>query len=143
MAKESNDYQTLKKNMPQPGDRIDRVENVVVNGMPDVNFCAEGVECWLEIKSPTEPKRASTPLFGSNHKISQDQKNWMLRQFRAGGNAWILIATDRRWMLIPGSVADQVNSMAVDALLAVSFWHTTKPVKDKTQWKKLRDVLIS
>lgn len=142
MAKETNDYQTLKKNMPEPGDRLDRVENVVVAGMPDVNFCGDTVETWIELKSPTEPKRPSTPLFGSNHKLSQDQKNWMLRQFKAGGTAWVLIATDKRWMAILGAHADRVNEMTVDTLLELSAWSTQKPVKDKTQWKALRKTLL-
>lgn len=140
---ESNDYETLKKNLPQPGDRLDRVENLVVDGMPDVNFCADGVESWIEMKSPTEPKRSSTPLFGSNHKVSQAQKNWMLRQFKAGGNGWFLIATDKRWMLVRGSLADDINEMNMELLLAVADWSTLKPVKEKESWKKLRQVLTS
>ena len=91
---ESNDYKVLKKNLPTGNDRLDRVENFVVAGMPDINFCSEGKESWIEQKSPIEPKRQSTKLFGSNHKISQDQKNWFLRQMKAEGNAYFLIVTN-------------------------------------------------
>ena len=138
---ESSDYKTFKKNMPKPGDRLDRVENVVGTGMPDVNFCSRGVECWIEMKSPKEPKRASTPLFGSNHKLSQDQKNWLLRQCRAGGFSYVLIATDKRWMLISGRHADDLNGLTVLELLSRSVWSTDKPVRDKENWAKLRGVL--
>lgn len=140
---ESTDYKTFKANVPQPGDRLDRVENVVVTGMPDINFCSGGKECWIEMKSPTEPKRSTTPLFGSNHKVSQDQANWMLRQFRAGGRAFFLIVTDKRWILISGAFADEINKMTVAELVESARWTTTKPVKDKEQWTLLRNALRS
>ena len=113
---ETNDYKVLKKNLPQGRDRLDRIENVVVIGMPDINFCSENVECWIEQKSPKEPVRGTTRLFGSNHKVSQDQMNWFKRQLDAGGNAYFLIVTDKRWMLIGGELADEINNMTVDEL---------------------------
>ena len=138
---ESSDYKTLKKNLLQRGDRLDRVENVVGVGMPDINFCSGGVECWIEMKSPKEPKRDSTPLFGSNHKYTQDQKNWMLRQVRAGGFGYILIATDKRWMLVQGKHGDRINDLTVDELWHHSIWTTRKPVRDKGEWARLRACL--
>jgi hypothetical protein len=140
---ENNDYKVLKKNLPQGKDRLDRIENVVVAGMPDINFCCEGVECWLEQKSPKEPKRSTTRLFGSNHKLSQDQMNWFKRQMDAEGNAYILIASDKRWMLISGEHADVVNELTVEQLLEISLWNTNKPVRDKESWKQLRQILNS
>lgn len=107
---------------PKKGDRIDRIENIMIVGMPDVNCCIEGCESWMEIKSPTEPKRSTTPLFGSNHKVSQDQKNWFLRQRNAGGRAYLLITTDKRWMLI-GSKIDFVNEMTIEELVSISLYN--------------------
>ena len=135
---ESNDYQTFKRNVPGPRDRLDRIENVVVNGMPDINMCIEGVELWIELKSPTEPKRATTRLFGSNHKLSVDQKNWFLRHRTAKGFAYILIATDKRWILINGKDADLVNDLTVLQLLELSIWCASKPVRS---WEDLRNIL--
>jgi hypothetical protein len=140
---ESNDYKVLKANLPQGRDRLDRVENVVVNGMPDINYCSEGVECWLEQKSPKEPVRATTRLFGSNHKVSQDQKNWFMRQMKSEGNAYFLIVTDKRWMLIGGEHADIINELTVGELLSLSLWNTPKPVRDKEAWNRLRKTLNS
>ena len=140
---ETNDYKVLKKNLPQGRDRLDRIENVVVIGMPDINFCSENVECWIEQKSPKEPVRGTTRLFGSNHKVSQDQMNWFQRQLDAGGNAYFLIVTDKRWMLIGGELADEINNMTVDELLKASLWSTPKPVKDKASWQTLRQALQS
>lgn len=138
---ESTDYKTFKANVPEPGDRLDRIENAVVTGMPDINMCIGGTEVWIEQKSPKEPVRSTTPLFGSNHKISQEQANWFLRQRKAGGKAYFLIATDKRWMLLPGFLADEINKMTVPELLEQCVWATTKPVRDKEQWKHLRNAL--
>jgi hypothetical protein len=140
---ESSDYKVLKANLPQGKDRLDRVENVVVVGMPDINYCSDNVECWIEQKSPKEPVRSTTRLFGSNHKVSQDQKNWFKRQVDAGGNAYFLIVTDKRWMLIGGEHADSINDLTVEQLLRIALWHTPKPVRDKTQWQFLREQLRS
>lgn len=138
---ESNAYQMFKANVVQPGDRIDRIENLLGSGTPDVNFCSGGFECWIEIKSPKEPRRAATPLFGSNHRISQEQMNWALRQRRAGGRCYFLISTNKRWMLISGGLADYINNWTIAECLDNATWSTSKPVRDKDQWQFLREAL--
>lgn len=138
---ESNDYKTLKKNLPKGKDRFDRIENLVLTGMPDINYCFDGIEGWIELKNPTEPKRATTKLFASNHKLSQDQKNWFKRQIDAGGNCWVIIATDRMWYLIHGTHADSINEMTIDEILEYSHWTVCKPIKNKNFWELLRNQL--
>lgn len=139
---EANSYAVFRANVVLVSDRVDRIENGVAVGMPDLSCCFTGHEFWLEIKSPTEPARPTTPLFGSNHKVSQQQANWMLRQRRAGGACFFLISTDVRWLLIGGWLADDINQMTVNALIEQCIWTTTKPVKDKQQWQHLRNALI-
>lgn len=138
---ERNDYNLFRKHIALPGDRIDRIENIVVPGMPDTNICLNGIECWIEYKSPKEPVRARTPLFGSNHKVSQNQKNWFLRQRQAGGRGYFLIATNIRWMLINGTNADSMNELTVKKLQEISLWWALKPVL-AIQWDDLRKTLI-
>ena len=133
-------YAHWKGRIQRPLDRIERIENVVGIGTPDINYCIEGKEGWIELKQPTEPKKDTTPLFGSNHKLSQGQKNWFLRQFRAKGRGHILIATDKRWILISGALADHVNEMTVSDLVENSQWSTMNPVKEE-QWGYLREIL--
>lgn len=135
---ESKDYKTFRDHAIEPLDRLDRIENILVPGMPDVNCCIESTEIWIEQKSPTEPKRDSTKLFGSNHKLSVDQKNWFLRHRNAGGKGYVLIVTDKRWLLIDGKHADLINEMTVTQLIEISDWHEPKPIKDKEKWKELR-----
>lgn len=138
---EKSTYQIFRSRaLIQGRDRIDRIENCLVPGMPDTNLCVDGLESWVEIKSPTEPKRLTTPLFGSNHKLSQDQMNWFLRQRNAGGRGWVLIETNWRWMLISGKHADEVNELTVVQLEKMSEWSASKPLR-KEHWERLRWVL--
>lgn len=138
---ESADYKAFKRNVVEPLDRLDRVENMMLTGMPDTNYCGDSKECWIEFKSPTEPKRPTTKLFGSNHKLSQEQKNWMLRQKNAGGRAFVLIVTDKRWLLIDGIHADAINEMTVQELVEIASWHATNPIRRKEEWKRCRAAL--
>lgn len=129
---EKNEYQWLKDNVLKSPHRCDRVENLLVIGMPDVNACVKGGrEFWIEIKSSKEPVRATTPLLGSNHRVSQDQANWFLRQRKAGGIAFFWLGTDKRRMLIPGLYGDQINKMTINELLEAALWAQPKgsPIK--------------
>ena len=142
---ERNTYMIFRQNIMshQEGDRIDRIENQMVSGMPDVNVCFSGNESWIEIKSPVEPKRDSTPLFGSNHKLSQDQMNWIKRQKSAGGKSYVLIHTDKRWMLINGVNADMINTLTVNQLIRLAIWESISPVVGREKWKKLKASIVS
>ena len=133
---EKHAYKIFRQKVARHGDRVDRVENVLVSGMPDINYCSLGEECWIELKCPTEPKRKTTPLFGSNHKVSQEQKNWFLRQTTAVGNAYFLIVTNSRWMLIDGAHADEINEMTTSRLAYVALWHVENPIPDE-EWDEL------
>jgi hypothetical protein len=132
-------YKEFRKGICHKNDRIDRVENLMVLGIPDVNVCSDGFESWIELKTSVEPKRKTTPLMGSNHKLSIDQRNWMMRQVKAGGRCYILISTDKRWLLINGNYADFVNEQTVEQLIKVAEWNTVK--SGKIDWDDLRKVL--
>lgn len=141
---EKNAHTTLRKNAFRPGDRVDRIENVISSGMPDLNGClVGGNEFWIETKAPTEPKRATTPLFGSNHKLSQDQLNWFMRQVKAGGRCFVYIETDTRRLLVHGSHADKINTATMDELLKVCSWQSVKPTRNKEKWDEFRNAIIS
>ena len=137
---EKNDWKILKHNLPQGYDRLERIENIVGVGTPDVNYCIDGREGWIEMKSPIEKSNPNSKLFtGRNHKLLQTQKNWFLQQKNAGGKGFILIATDKRWLLINGNRwADFINEYNIKELEAVSCWSAMRPVKD---WNNLRSRL--
>lgn len=142
---EKNAYLRLKERVSRPSDRWDRVENGIVVGMPDVNYCILGTEGWVEIKSPEEPARPTTSLFGSNHQVSVDQCNWMLRQANAGGISWLFIVTRQRLMLLPGQRVGKmgilINKLRVNELEDMAAWRTLNPVMDPLRWADLREAL--
>lgn len=138
---EKNDYQIFRKNVIKHGDRCDRVENLCTMGMPDVNLCLEGVESWVELKSPKVPVRLTTPLFGSGHGVSVEQRNWHKKQWLACGRSYFLVCTDRVWVLINGSHGDHIGKMPLNEMLQAADWSATKPIS-LSGWQSLREVLV-
>lgn len=144
MKPEQRWWQSIKTNLPSAGDRLDRVENSLSSGAPDVNGCMDSEDIWLELKAPIEPKRAGTKLIhGRNHELLLSQRNWFARQKQAGGIAFILVRTDKRVMLIDGTIyADTFNNLTVGELTAISLYHFPVPIK-KDNWRLLRHVITT
>ena len=147
-TREAKAYARLREHVCRPEDRFERVENGLVDGMPDVNYCLAGCEGWIEIKCPALPARDTTPLLGGgdNHPLSVGQANWMLKQSRARGRAWLFIVTREWCALIPGAVvgklgADVVNALTAADILAQAAWKVQLPVRDATAWFDLREKL--
>jgi hypothetical protein len=133
--------------MWRPGDRLDRVENAVISGQPDVNGCLQGEDVWVELKAPTEPKRAATPLMTSNgnHPLLQTQINWMARQQQAGGIAFILIRTDKRMLLVDGTkyaTGHHFNRYTVEQMERIALFRCDVPTKQE-DWRLLRNVIFT
>ena len=145
---ESSAFQTLKRNLCLPRDRFERVENGLGEGMPDVNYCIEGADGWIELKAPKLPARASTPLLKSQHPISQEQVNWFIRQKQARGRAFLYIATHTHALLIGRnevvSNGVQLNELPLHTLVSrVALWSSSVPVPDRQRWLDLREILIA
>lgn len=69
---------------------IERLENMVGAGHPDVEGCLEGVQFWLELKVAKRPARPTTKLrFGS--PLRESQVDWAKKRIAAGGRVWYLI----------------------------------------------------
>lgn len=137
---EKNANKSLRAGVLMPGDRWNRIENVAGTGLPDINCCLGGVEVWIETKYPTIPKRLSTPLFGSNHKLSQEQMNWFAQQTQAGGNSFVYIETDDRRILIHGRHADDLNVMTLNEIVALAEIVLAKPTPSE-QWQFMREAI--
>lgn len=121
---------------------MDRVENPIVPGMPDVNCCFfPGIDVWIENKTPTEPKRIRTPLLGSNHDLSQAQINWIRHHWECGGRAFVYIDTDRRRFLISGEHVEIVNKATISELIRISAFYSEKPM-GKHKWKILKQSMV-
>jgi hypothetical protein len=115
----------MRTNKPR-GFVLERVENVVGVGMPDVYVQAPAVSTWVELKAPNPPKRESTRVLG-DEGLRQDQKNWHVRASRLALPTWILIRerrVGRMWML-PGVLADLMNdytAMELSRVAAAQTW---------------------
>jgi len=123
---EATEQKWMVKNMVDRRDHFFRVENVVGVGTFDTFYTIMGTSGWIEIKAPREPARPGSKLFASNHKFSQEQKNFALQHTKAGGTCWGFIGTDLRQMLIPAKFIETANDATVDELLAVSAWSRLK-----------------
>lgn len=128
--KEQRLWDTMKRNAPSDF-WLQRIENVAVEGMPDVYVvCAE--PCWVELKAPTAPKRPTTRLLG-NEGLRPAQINWHLKVASMGVRSFILIRDDAAHLyLIPGPFAQLVNDMTIPELQKISIADT---------WQKVFEVL--
>lgn len=110
MARESALWQRCKtgaKALTWQGHRIDlqRLENSVGVGHPDVEGCVDGGQVWIELKSCPRPARADTPI---RPKKRPSQEIWHRERSKAGCRInWILIQVgedrDAILYLIPGN----------------------------------------
>lgn len=108
-------WDAMKRNLPAAL-WMQRVENLVGDGMPDVYIGRTG--CWVELKAPSRiPTRPTTPLLGKEG-LRQSQKNWFIKhRTMAAPESYILIrALDGEIFLIAGMHADGVNEMTVEVL---------------------------
>lgn len=89
---------------------LQRVENLVGDGMPDVY--SDGTGAWIELKAPTRPKRESTPLLGESEGLRTSQKNWIRIATARGRKVFVLIRdSEGELFLMPGKFATTMNGM--------------------------------
>lgn len=85
---------------------LQRVENIVGVGMPDVFVqAASGRMSWVELKAVVIPKREETSLV-RDKGLSPEQKNW----HRKSSSSYVLIRdSGRNLYLFSGRDADEIN----------------------------------
>jgi len=88
--------------MLRPLDAVS-VENSAYPGTPDVNF----TEGWLELKWARDWPKSSDTIVPCEHFTPQ-QRVWLLRRHRAGGNVLLLWCVHKQWMLFDGQTAANV-----------------------------------
>jgi len=95
---------------------LERIENVVSPGRPDVDAMWEGVILPIELKAlEAYPKRPSTPTLG-RRGLNLNQMNWWLNWRRWGGSGFIVVGVEMDLFAVPGVFADEVNSFTKDQL---------------------------
>lgn len=87
---ESNLWSWLKKGGKELRYRLhmNRIENAVSSGMPDVEGCLDGSQFWIELKCEPRPVRPTTKI---KPRFQPKQVPWIKRRARAGGIAYVLL----------------------------------------------------
>lgn len=97
------------------------VENSARPGTPDVNF-SEG---WVELKDMERwPKSMFTPL--RVRHFTPQQRIWLARRYKKGGNVWLLLRVQNDWLLFDGQTAAThlgLRTRAELTALAHRVWH--------------------
>jgi len=78
-------YQWFRTQMNEHQVHIQRIENTVGSGIPDVNLCHKGNEAWVELKILTNGR---TLLRGVQYA-------WGIKRSQAGGKVWVLCLDTR------------------------------------------------
>lgn len=103
-----------------PGLWLERVENVVADGQPDVRVASHCHIKEVELKAAKIPARADTPLLGKKG-LRVSQVSWHRKAAIYGLPVFTLIRDDRkRLYLVHCMHAQDINNMTVEQLRAVS-----------------------
>lgn len=95
---------------------LERMENVVKPGRPDIDALWEGVCIPIELKSLQQyPQRATTAVLGGKG-LNQNQLNWWLQWRRWGGRGLILIGIANDLLIVPAAYSDEVNTFTQSQL---------------------------
>lgn len=108
-------YDTFRSNAPAEA-WIQRVENVLVPGMPDLFVVHRRRSCWIELKAPTQRARRSSRLLGAEG-LNVDQINWHLKAASVGVPSFVLARPDGAHnflVLLEGAHADEANTMSAE-----------------------------
>jgi hypothetical protein len=94
------------------------VENSAYPGTPDINFCEGWIECkWVK----NYPKKEDTPIIIDHY--TPQQKAWIHRRARKGGNVWVMICIGGDWHLLDGLTAFRyLGKITAQELKDLSTW---------------------
>ena len=120
--KEQRLWDRTRANLSRSGLLMERVENVVSEGTPDIHTLHNGLCTWIELKAVISvPKRAETPLLGDKAGLRVAQQNWHATWHRHGGRSVVLIGVGSYYNLaVPGALAYGINQANLNALRAAA-----------------------
>lgn len=99
---------------------LQRMENMVGSGFPDVQAISRGVVTGVELKqADTLPIRPDTRLLKKG--MRQDQLNWHLECHRHGGRSCVLVGAGADYfVVVPGWRADKINAASLTTMVDIS-----------------------
>lgn len=117
--------------------RMHRVENKVMQGMPDVFYIRRGSAGWIELKyiDVWPKKRVSCGLMLS-------QSMWLTDYSSHGGKCWVLVRIERDFIgLIDGKKAgDLYRRPSTTDFLELLTWQNKGNMTDQ-KWDELADII--
>ncbi len=119
----------VKRQLRRDDLHIDRVENSVGAGFPDVEGMLDTIWFGIELKVNSRPAHETTPI---KVKVRDSQIKWHPRRRRAGGLCWFLCQVgeghQRKLYLIPGDYAQELlDGMCENELRDLSRLKSSKP----------------
>lgn len=124
-------WDRIKNNAPS-GTWLQRIENLVFNGMPDAYIADKDHESmWFELKWCKKPVRRTSCLIHSKD-MRIEQKNWHVKAATMGVKSYIIIGSDDKSVyIIPGALAYTVHEM--DMIMLEEYRTTSWP----DFWRKI------
>lgn len=109
----------------RPYGHFERVENAFGSGMPDVNYCIQGREGWIELKARERwPLSPVAPVTLAHY--TPQQMRWARRRVRAGGKVLWLLRANTEHVLLKGEVAadlyDREEAPSKERLYDSALW---------------------
>ena len=113
---------------------VERVENAVAVGTPDVDYCIASATGKLELKyAARHPVRDTTAVLGQSKGLRRSQIVWAARRIHAGGRVLLLVGTpDAMWLLdlsrMPLPQWAGIELLSAPGLAQAAAWHNVHPV---------------
>lgn len=99
MAREVDFARLIQKNLPEV--HWQRIETGGTGlGIPDLNYCCDGVEGWIELKSVAS---------GWQVGLRPEQVAWLARRERAGGRTFVAVRRIESIYLYRGTAAAELK----------------------------------
>ena len=113
------------------------VENPAWPGTPDVNY----LHGWIELKQlPEWPVRTNTPV--QVEHFTPQQRIWLKKRCKAGGDAWLLLQVKKEWLLFDGTTAAYVlgkDTTRLQLIASAQRFNDTGMTKERlTAWLQPR-----
>lgn len=104
-------WDRMRTRLKGRGIRLERIENVVGTGRPDIDALSNGTFTPIELKAVEGwPARDATPVLGRKG-LSIDQRNWHMDWARYGGRSLVIVGVGTSVFAFLGTFHDKINHM--------------------------------
>lgn len=119
--KESSFWNKLKTGLKKASSNeifLQRHEDKILFGLPDVHYLYNKFSGWIELKSALETKNRVIKI-----KISQQQKIWAYTYHKYGGNVFLFVLLNKRiYIMCPDTILQLEENMKIEAFENLTFY---------------------